>query len=432
MALTLANFQSLITNKFFVSIESAQEVSDFTGLDSTGSDLRDEATSSNVIVFLPPINKIFARGSYYGLSDTEFNQVKNGLTALEGTVTTLGTNLSTLAALVHTQGNTISDHTTTLASHTSDLSDLADDIADLQRDVAALSPNNQTLTELIEDAVEDALNNKLETALGSSATISNINSSISNINTSLANKAEKEAFDKLCEKIGIQSWVWIDPEQLEPGQTNITIVDQLNTLTQSVSQIPHFAIEVVDTLPVSNISPTTIYLVRSATGTDANNNELFTEYIYVDLDKNKEDPETHQPLPARWGWESLGRQYLNMNNYLNADQIAQIQQSLESSISAIQSRLGDADIAQIATNTSNISTLQSNVTALTNRLNILLDANGNFLLTGSDIKTNNTQGSNTIAVDIASLQTGKLDKNSLQWVIINTPTNNQEPEQQEP
>ena len=432
MALTLANFQSLITNKFFVSIESAQEVSDFTGLDSTGSDLRDEATSSNVIVFLPPINKIFARGSYYGLSDTEFNQVKNGLTALEGTVTTLGTNLSTLAALVHTQGNTISDHTTTLASHTSDLSDLADDIADLQRDVAALSPNNQTLTELIEDAVEDALNNQLETALGSSTTISNINSSISNITTSLANKAEKDAFDELCEKVGIQSWVWIDPEQLEPGQTNITIVDQLNTLTQSVSQIPHFAIEVVDTLPVSNISPTTIYLVRSATGTDANNNELFTEYIYVDLDKNKEDPETHQPLPARWGWESLGRQYLNMNNYLNADQIAQIQQSLESSISAIQSRLGDADIAQIATNTSNISTLQSNVTALTNRLNILLDANGNFLLTGSDIKTNNTQGSNTIAVDIASLQTGKLDKNSLQWVIINTPTNNQEPEQQEP
>ena len=428
MALTLANFQSLITNKFFVSIESEQEVLDFTSLDSTGKDLRNEATSSNVIVFLPSINKIWARGSYYGLSDEEFNQVKNGLTTLEGTVTTLGTNLSTLAALVHNQGNTISDHTTTLASHTSDLSDLADDIADLQRDVAKLSPNSPELTELIEDAVEDALNNQLETALGSSTTISNINSSISNITTSLANKAEKEAFDKLCEKVGIQSWVWIDPEQLEPGQTNITIVDQLNTLTQKISQIPHFAIEVVDTLPESNISPTTIYLVRSATGTDANNNELFTEYIYVDLDKNKKDPETQQPLPERLGWESLGRQYLNMNNYLNADQIAQIRQSLESSISAIQSRLGDADIAQIATNTSNISTLQSNVT----RLNTLLDSNGNFLLTGSDIKTNNTQESNTIAVDIAALQTGKLDKNSLQWVIINTPTNNQEPEQQEP
>lgn len=63
---------------------------------------------------------------------------------------------------------------------------------------------------------------------------------------------------------------------------------------QQVSAIPKFAIQVVDTLPTTDISDTTLYLVPSGTeGPD-----VYTEYIYVNTQ-----------------WEELGVQTVDLSDY---------------------------------------------------------------------------------------------------------------------
>lgn len=76
-----------------------------------------------------------------------------------------------------------------------------------------------------------------------------------------------------------------------------------NTYTKSevdsmVSAIPKFAIAVVSSLPTTDISTTTIYLVT--TGEESQN--LYTEYIYVD---NK--------------WEKLGTQTVDLSGYVQKE-----------------------------------------------------------------------------------------------------------------
>ena len=66
-----------------------------------------------------------------------------------------------------------------------------------------------------------------------------------------------------------------------------------------VSAIPKFTISVVSSLPTSNISETTVYLVKSGTGGD-----LYTEYIYVN-----------------GAWEILGSQKVDLTGYAKLDDI---------------------------------------------------------------------------------------------------------------
>lgn len=77
------------------------------------------------------------------------------------------------------------------------------------------------------------------------------------------------------------------------------------TYTQSevdalISTIPKFAIEVVNALPTTDISTTTVYLLKTST-TEIGN--LYTEYIYVNN-----------------AWESLGTQTLDLSNYLTTNE----------------------------------------------------------------------------------------------------------------
>lgn len=65
-----------------------------------------------------------------------------------------------------------------------------------------------------------------------------------------------------------------------------------------VTAIPKFKIEVVQTLPATNISSTTVYLVKS--GEESQN--LYTEYIYVDSK-----------------WEKLGTQGVDLSGYLTKE-----------------------------------------------------------------------------------------------------------------
>jgi hypothetical protein len=67
--------------------------------------------------------------------------------------------------------------------------------------------------------------------------------------------------------------------------------------------IPKFAITVVDALPTTDISTTTIYLVRSGEGETTS--DIYTEYIYVNNT-----------------WEILGRQKLDLTNYVQFDTAA--------------------------------------------------------------------------------------------------------------
>lgn len=67
-----------------------------------------------------------------------------------------------------------------------------------------------------------------------------------------------------------------------------------------ISAIPKFDIEVVDSLPVSQISTTTIYLLRNS-GEETGN--LYDEYIYTTE------------------WEKLGTQTVDLSNYPTTDEM---------------------------------------------------------------------------------------------------------------
>lgn len=100
-------------------------------------------------------------------------------------------------------------------------------------------------------------------------------------------------------------------EQRESTFVDRTVNDLVNYYTKSetytqteinalISAIPKFAIEVVNELPTEDISPTTIYLLRSGFGSQ----DLYTEYIYV----NNE-------------WEELGAQSIDLSNYYTCEEV---------------------------------------------------------------------------------------------------------------
>ena len=73
--------------------------------------------------------------------------------------------------------------------------------------------------------------------------------------------------------------------------------DEVNEL---ISKIPKFAITVVDELPTSEISLTTVYLVKTSETAD----NMYTEYIYVNN-----------------VWEKLGEQKVDLTDYYTKNQI---------------------------------------------------------------------------------------------------------------
>ena len=102
--------------------------------------------------------------------------------------------------------------------------------------------------------------------------------------------------------------------QIEATEANFitkSVNDLINYYTKSetytktevnrlVSEIPKFAIVVVDELPTTEISTTTIYLLR--TGDEEDN--LFTEYIYVEGE-----------------WEKLGEQRIDLSDYYTKEEV---------------------------------------------------------------------------------------------------------------
>lgn len=85
------------------------------------------------------------------------------------------------------------------------------------------------------------------------------------------------------------------------GDPNITFSDKFDSLQTAISAIPKFAIKVVDELPSSDISSTTVYLKKTS---ETETGNLYTEYIYIN---NK--------------WEQLGTQKLDLSDYAKTSEV---------------------------------------------------------------------------------------------------------------
>ncbi len=123
-----------------------------------------------------------------------------------------------------------------------------------------------------------------------------------------------------------------DIEKLEPQSrkemllkylTDSVSSDLSNYYTKSevdnlISAIPKFDIKVVQTLPSSDISPTTVYLVPS----DSESSDVYKEYIYVNTN-----------------WELLGIQKSDLSNYYNKTEINNL----------LSAKVNSSDLSTVAT-----------------------------------------------------------------------------------
>lgn len=122
-------------------------------------------------------------------------------------------------------------------------------------------------------------------------------------NTSDANKpistATQTALDLKADLTDIANFITKSVNDLTYYYNKTEIDGKITTINNNISKIPKFAIEVVENLPTSNISPTTIYIKKTSTTETGN---LYTEYIYVnDV------------------WEELGTQTLDLSGYTTTE-----------------------------------------------------------------------------------------------------------------
>ena len=122
-------------------------------------------------------------------------------------------------------------------------------------------------------------------------------------NTSDANKpisaATQTALDLKADLTAIANFITKSVNDLTYYYNKTDIDGKITTINNNISKIPKFAIEVVENLPTSNISPTTIYIKKTSTTESGN---LYTEYIYVND-----------------AWEELGTQTLDLSGYTTTE-----------------------------------------------------------------------------------------------------------------
>ena len=104
-----------------------------------------------------------------------------------------------------------------------------------------------------------------------------------------------------------------DSVEYDDSELRVEIDDRYTKeeVDNMISVIPKFAIAVVETLPISDISTTTVYLVPNNSGETSN---LYDEYIYTTL------------------WEKLGTQTVDLSNYPT---ISEMNAAIDSAINSI-------------------------------------------------------------------------------------------------
>lgn len=122
-------------------------------------------------------------------------------------------------------------------------------------------------------------------------------------NTSDANKpistATQTALDLKADLTAIANFITKSVNDLTYYYNKTEINDKITTINNNISAIPKFAIKVVENLPTSNISPTTIYIKKTS---EMETGNLYTEYIYVNNT-----------------WEELGTQTLDLSGYTTTE-----------------------------------------------------------------------------------------------------------------
>lgn len=97
--------------------------------------------------------------------------------------------------------------------------------------------------------------------------------------------------------------------------THRAVAAKFRNIENSLTQIPKFKVAVVDELPTTDISLSTIYLLKN---TNVSDNNLFTEYIYVET--VKDNPATLEN-ESRFVWEKLGEQTLVIEDIVTQNQL---------------------------------------------------------------------------------------------------------------
>lgn len=149
-------------------------------------------------------------------------------------------------------------------------------------------------------------------------------------NTSDANKpistATQTALDLKADLTAIANFITKSVNDLTYYYNKTEIDGKITTINNNISTIPKFAIEVVENLPMSNISPTTIYIKKTSTTETGN---LYTEYIYVNN-----------------VWEELGTQTLDLSGYTTTEALnaalAEYTKTASLSTIATSGKLSDA------------------------------------------------------------------------------------------
>lgn len=108
----------------------------------------------------------------------------------------------------------------------------------------------------------------------------------------------------------------IDSESVK-ALTHRAVAAKFRDVENLLTQIPKFKVAVVDELPTSEISLSTVYLLRNDKTYE---NNLFTEYIYVE--SVKDDPSTTDN-ESKYVWEKLGEQSLVVDDFVTNDKLNQ-------------------------------------------------------------------------------------------------------------
>lgn len=426
--MTLEQFQTAINGKLFIELNSQSTVSTFTDNTTEPNQFRVAADNAGVLVFLTTIKKIYAKGYYYG---GDFDAILPRIVTLEDQIKSLGTPLENLVSRVAKNESDI-NNINGLIGDAQAADSILGKIANIENELKTIT-GGQTVSDAVDSYLATTLDGKV-TELGylksTDKEFTDLSSAVTAVQNALADKAAQADFSALVAKLGTDDW---------NQSTSGTVVSVINNLRQStqtlqtdysalsntISGIPRFQIQVcelnTDTkLPsISNPDPATIYLCPSPADEAEGNTDMYTEWIYINRNAGKYDTqEPPQPLAPDYKWEKIGRQAFKMNNYLDKDTINKMLDDLKTYVNQQVEGLTAEKIAQITTNQTNIGNLQTAVQAIQQSLSILLDSEGHFLLTGEDIKTTKDSNSQTIATDIATLKSGKLDTTAINWVII--------------